>query len=159
MKKGKILNRAFNSAIAEMGHGDVLMVCDAGFPIPRDGVTIVDLAITQDLPGVLTVVDLLVGDYIYERVIVAEENKLYNPVFYKGLTERIDRCVIETSPHTDIIGKWRDSAKVIIRSGGLEPWGNIVFISGIDAPAYFSKEGTVVPDYYKDRVAYVEKQK
>jgi D-ribose pyranase len=158
MKKGKILNRAFNSAIAEMGHGDILLLCDAGFPIPRNGVTIVDLAITQDLPGVLTVVDLLISDFIYERVIVAEENKHYNPVFHQSLKDRIDRCNIETVPHADIIGKWRDSAKVFIRSGGLEPWGNIVFVSGIDASAYFAKEGVVVPDYYKERVSYKEKQ-
>jgi D-ribose pyranase len=158
MKKGKILNRAFNSAIAEMGHGDVLMVCDAGFPIPRDGVTIVDLAITQDLPSVLTVAELLIGDFIYEQVIVAEENKLYNPVFHQGLKDIIDRCAVETVPHTDILGKWKNSAKVFIRSGGLEPWGNIVFVSGIDAPAYFSKKGVVVPDFYKDRVEYREKQ-
>jgi D-ribose pyranase len=158
MKKGEILNRAFNSAIAEMGHGDILLLCDAGFPIPRNGVTIVDLAITQDLPSVLTVVDLLTSDFIYERVIVAEENKLYNPVFYQSLKGRLDRCDIETVPHTDIIGKWRDSAKVFIRSGGLEPWGNIVFVSGIDAPAYFAKEGVIVPDYYEERVSYKENQ-
>jgi D-ribose pyranase len=158
MKKGKILNRAFNSAIAEMGHGDILILCDAGFPIPRDGVTIVDLAITQDLPSVLTVADLLIGDFIYERVMVAEENKLYNPVFHQGLQKRIDRCNVETVPHADILGKWRDSAKVFVRSGGLEPWGNIVFVSGIDAPAYFSKEGVVVPDFYKERVSYKGKQ-
>ena len=157
MKKGKILNRAFNSAIAEMRHGDVLMVCDAGFPIPRDGATIVDLAITQDLPSVLTVVDLLLSDFIYERVIVAEENKLYNPVFHQGLRDRLDRCEVELAPHSDIIGKWKNSVKVFVRSGGLEPWGNIIFISGIDAPAYFSKQGVVVPDYYKERVSYKEK--
>jgi D-ribose pyranase len=157
MKKGKILNRAFNSAIAEMGHGDVLMVCDAGFPIPREGATIVDLAITQDLPSVLTVIELLIGDFIYERVIAAEENKLYNPVFHQGLADLIDRCDVETAPHADILEKWKNSAKVFIRTGGLEPWGNIIFVSGIDAPVYFSKKGVIVPDYYKDRVSYREK--
>ncbi|MDR0878025.1 MAG: D-ribose pyranase [Treponema sp.] len=157
MKKGKILNRALNSAIAEMGHGDVLMVCDAGFPIPRNGVTIVDLAITQDLPSVLFTAELLISDFIYERVIVAEENKLYNPVFHQDLKNLIDRCPVETVPHTDILEKWKSSAKVFIRSGGLEPWGNIVFVSGIDAAAYFSKKGAIPPDYFKDRVAYKEK--
>ena len=46
--------------------------------------------------------------------------------------------------------------KVFIRSGGMEPWGKIIFVSGIDAPAYFNKKGVIVPDYYKDWVSYKE---
>jgi len=38
----------------------------------------------------------------------------------------------------------------------LEPWGNIVFTSGIDAPAYFAKEGVITPDYYESRASYEE---
>jgi hypothetical protein len=56
-----------------------------------------------------------------------------------------------------MIGKWREAAKVIIRTGGLEPWGNVVMVSGIDAAGYFAKEGVVVPDYYRQRVDYREK--
>jgi len=156
MKKGKILNRAMNDAICAMGHTDVLIVSDAGYNVPAEGVICVDLAITQDLPSVLEIVKLLTTDFIYERCIVAEEQKKYNPVFHQQLVEHLDRCEIETVPHTDIIGQWRDAAKVIIRTGGLEPWGNIVFTSGIDAPAYFAKEGVITPDYYESRASYEE---
>lgn len=155
MKKGKILNRAMNSAISIMGHTDVLIVADAGYNVPKDAIC-VDLAITQDLPSVMTVLKLLTTDFIYERCIVAEEQKLYNPLFHKELVEHIDRCEVETVPHTDMIGVWRDAARVVIRTGGLEPWGNIVLVSGIDAPAYFAKEGVITPDYYEQRVSYNE---
>ena len=30
-----ILNAELNHAIASMGHGDLMIVCDAGFPIPE----------------------------------------------------------------------------------------------------------------------------
>ena len=157
LKKGKILNRALNNAIGLMGHTDVLLLTDAGYPVPSDAVC-VDLAITQDMPGVMEILELLTTDFIYERCIVAEEQKLYNPLFHKRLVEHIDRCEVETVPHTDMIGKWRDAAKVVVRTGGLEPWGNIVLVSGIDAPAYFAKEGAIAPDYYEERVAYKEEQ-
>ncbi len=139
MKKGAILNKRLNTAIADMGHGDTLILCDAGFPIPTEEQR-VDLAITQDLPSVIQILELLYGDFIYERVIVAEEQKLYNPIHFKRVCELSARCAVELAPHTDIIGKYRDQAKYFIRTGGLEPWGNIVLVSGIDAPAYFKKD-------------------
>ena len=49
MKLGRILNKKLNTAIADMGHGDMLVICDAGFPIPSEAQRI-DLAIEQDLP-------------------------------------------------------------------------------------------------------------
>jgi len=153
MKKGKILNRALNNAISVMGHMDVLILTDAGFNIPTDAIC-ADLAITQDLPDVMTVLELLTSDFIYERCIVAEENKQFNPIFHQKLVEHIDRCEVETVPHTDILTKWRNEAKVFVRTGGLEPWGNIVLVSGIDAPSYFAKEGVITPDYYRKRVDY-----
>ncbi|MDR1580627.1 MAG: D-ribose pyranase [Synergistaceae bacterium] len=157
MKKGGIFNRALNEAISAMGHTDVLVVSDVGYPVPLKNVILADLAIAADLPDILTVMKLLVSDFIYERCIVAEEQKLYNPPLYKSLSDIVDRCPIETAPHTDIMGKWREAAKVIVRTGALQPWGNVVLVSGVDAPGYFSKPGVVVPDYYQQRADYEEK--
>ena len=49
MKKNGILNAELAHAVASMGHTEIMMVVDAGFPIPRDAWRI-DLAIEQDLP-------------------------------------------------------------------------------------------------------------
>ena len=61
MKRGRILNAELSKAIALMGHGDLFMVCDAGFPIPLDRWRI-DLAITRDLPDLYTVLDLVLSE-------------------------------------------------------------------------------------------------
>ena len=37
MKRNRLLNANLSHAIASMGHGDLMIVCDAGFPIPSDG--------------------------------------------------------------------------------------------------------------------------
>ena len=37
MKKGGILNPAICSLLAELGHGDELLIVDAGYPLPPDG--------------------------------------------------------------------------------------------------------------------------
>ena len=151
MKKGRILNKKLNTAISDMGHGDILMICDAGFPIPNEEQRI-DLAITQEVPGVIQVLELIISDFIYERTIVAEEQRLYNPEHFRCVCELCRMYEVETVPHADIIGKYRDKTKYFVRTGGLEPWGNIVLISGIDALEYFKKGGVIVPEYYEERV-------
>ena len=155
MKKSRILNKYLNDAIASMGHGDYIIISDSGFPIPDE--KRVDLAITQDVPGIYDVLELILSDFIYERVIVAEEQKLYNPPLYGKVEKLCDRCGIETIPHEKLIAEYPGKAKYIVRTGACEPWGNIILCSGVDAPYWFQKPGVLTPDYYKDRADYEEK--
>ena len=54
MIRSGILNAELNHAIASMGHGDLMIVCDAGFPIPSAAWRI-DLAVVPDVPDLETV--------------------------------------------------------------------------------------------------------
>ena len=65
MKRNGILNLGLNQALAAMGHGDLLIVCDAGFPIPAT-VNRVDLAIVADVPDIETVLTAINADFIAE---------------------------------------------------------------------------------------------
>ncbi len=67
-----------------MGHGDVLTVCDAGFPIALDAWRI-DLAITQDFPPLLPVLKLIAGALIAEKVLFGEEVATNNPPLHREL--------------------------------------------------------------------------
>lgn len=156
MKKGKILNKHLNEAIACMGHGDIMIIGDAGFPILNSGVIRVDLAIKQDYPDIMTILELITEDFIYEKCLVAEEQKLYNPLLFEKVSKMIDRCKVDTVPHSEIMANFPQNAKVIVRTGAFEPWGNIILYSGVDAPIWFNKEGTVTPDYYAERANYKE---
>lgn len=49
MKRSKLINNELSYAIASMGHGDLMIVCDAGFPIPSS-VWRIDLALIPDVP-------------------------------------------------------------------------------------------------------------
>lgn len=152
MKKSRILNKQLNNAIASMGHGDFLIISDAGFPIPDN--KRVDLALEADKPGILEILDLIISDLIYERVIVAEEQKENNSPLYKKIDELCDRVDIETISHSEMIEKYSEKAKYIVRTGGFEPWGNVILCSGVDAPIWFNKPGTKIPDYYESRASY-----
>jgi D-ribose pyranose/furanose isomerase RbsD len=49
MKKRGLLNAPLSQVIAEMGHGDLLVIADAGLPIPLT-VARIDLAVRPGLP-------------------------------------------------------------------------------------------------------------
>lgn len=157
MKKGGILNKSLNEAINCMGHGDIMVIADAGLPMPEGIYKEVDLAITKDYPDIITILKLILGEFIYEKCIVAKEQKLYNPMLFNRISSLIDRCQVETVPHSEIIEDLRKKAKVFVRTGAFMPWGNIILYSGIDAPVWFQKEGVITPEEYQKRASYGEK--
>jgi D-ribose pyranase len=151
MKRNGILNLGLNQALAAMGHGDLMIICDAGFPIPSQ-VTRVDLAIVPDVPDLETVLTAISADFIAEKFGYANEMAKNNP----RLKEKVDRIFADaelvTFPHAEILTELAAKAKFIVRTGAFDPWGNIILYSGVDVPKWFAKAGTVVPEYYASRV-------
>ena len=151
MKRNGILNLELNHALAAMGHGDLLIVCDAGFPIPSE-VSRVDLAIVADVPDLETVLTAISADFIVEKYGYADEMAINNP----PLKEKADRIFAQselvTFPHSQILTVLAATAKFVVRTGAFDPWGNILLYSGVDVPKWFAKPGTVVPSYYASRM-------
>ena len=152
MYNGEILNRALLQAISVMGHRDILMVVDAGFPVPDSGCRVVDLAIKPNLPDIETTIKLITNNMICEECIVGQEQHDNNRPLYDRITGVVKGCPVTLVPHDEIMYGYVNKAKVIVRTGAFDPWGNIVFISGVDAPKWFKQEGIIVPDCYKERV-------
>jgi D-ribose pyranase len=120
MIRTQLLNAELVRAVASMGHGDLMIVCDAGFPIPP-AVWRIDLAIVPDVPDLRTVLSALAADQ-------------------------------EAVPHETILFTMAARAKVIVRTGAFDPWGNVLLYSGVDVPQWFNKPGVVAPDYYARRM-------
>lgn len=79
MKKAGILNRHLAGALAELGHGDGVLVCDAGMPVP-DGPRVVDLAFRAGVPSFAEVVEGLLAELVVEGATAATEVREANPV-------------------------------------------------------------------------------
>lgn len=146
-----ILNKDLSEVIASMGHTEYLIVCDAGFPIPND-VRRVDLALTENVPDLTTVLSLIEKEFIAEKIYVAEDVLTNNKPLYHSIKQIYENVEIDTFPHEKMLTEVSRQAKAIVRTGSFEPWGNIVLQSGTDAAKWFNKEGVVVPDYYKDKL-------
>lgn len=155
MKASGILNKELISAITDMGHEQIMIIGDVGVPVSAPAIK-VDLAIAQDLPSIGQVLELVMNEMIYEKVVVATEQQQYNPRHFEHVTKLSKRCEVETMPHRELFDTYLKKAKYIIRTGGFEPYGNIILQAGIDAPKWFQKEGCIVPDNYRKRVNYQE---
>ncbi|MEQ9811897.1 MAG: D-ribose pyranase [Azospirillaceae bacterium] len=151
MNRGNILNAELCHAIASMGHGDLMIVCDAGFPIPRDAWRI-DLALVPDVPDLETVLTAIAGGFIAEKVAYADTLPTNN----QPLLDKVRRLFADAEhdmlTHETILGEMAARAKVIVRTGAFDPWGNILLYSGVDVPQWFAKPGTVAPDYYAEKM-------
>ncbi len=151
MKRGTILNAELNHAIASMGHGDLMIVCDAGFPIPLDAWR-VDLAIVQDIPDLSTILTAIAGDFVAEKVGYADTLPTYNAPLLATVQRLFPDSDHYMTAHETILGELAAKAKVIVRTGAFDPWGNIVLHSGVDVPKWFDKPGVVAPDYYASKL-------
>ena len=61
MKKIGVLNKDISEVIASMGHMDMLVIGDAGLPIPAK-VRRIDLAVKKDVPGFIETVEAIVEE-------------------------------------------------------------------------------------------------
>ncbi len=152
MKRATILNRDLSAALASLGHGDLLIVCDAGFPVPNDARRI-DLAVCRDLPRLEPVLEAIAAECVFEKLTVGHEVRDYNPSLHRELTRIFPGLPVEFVPHADIMTQLVQRAKIIVRTGAFNPWGNIVLHSIPDVPKWFEAPGVIVPDWYRASVS------
>jgi simple sugar transport system permease protein/D-ribose pyranase len=151
VNRNRLLNAQLSHAIASMGHGDLMIVCDAGFPIPSSAWRI-DLAIVPDVPDLETVLAPIAQNLIAERVAYADTLPEHNAPLLAKIRRLFASADFEPVKHEAILSEMAAKAKVIVRTGAFDPWGNILLYSGVDVPAWFSKEGVVAPDYYAKKM-------
>lgn len=72
MKRSGIINAPLAGAIARLGHTDLVVIGDAGLPIPPH-VPVVDLAVIYGLPRFTDVLDAFLGDVVAEHAWVSRE--------------------------------------------------------------------------------------
>jgi simple sugar transport system permease protein/D-ribose pyranase len=151
VNRNKLLNAQLAYAIASMGHGDLMIICDAGFPIPSSAWRI-DLAITPDVPDLKTVLTPISENLIAEKVSYADTLPDHNAPLLETVKRLFPDAEHAPVKHEAILGEMAAKAKVIVRTGAFDPWGNILLYSGVDVPKWFDKPGVVAPEYYAKKM-------
>ncbi|MBN6056899.1 D-ribose pyranase, partial [Nonomuraea sp. RK-328] len=125
------LNAQLARVISELGHTDTIVVTDAGLPIPRD-VERVDLAVRENLPRFLDLLDAVLDEVAVEGVLLSEEIKQHSPDMLAAIEERFDRLglTLEFAPHT-AFKQATAGARAAVRSGEFTPYANVLLTAGV----------------------------
>ncbi|MFF9210988.1 MULTISPECIES: D-ribose pyranase [unclassified Streptomyces] len=127
MRKAGILNRHLAGALAELGHGHEVLVCDAGMPIPA-GPRVVDLAFRAGVPSFAEVLDGLLAELVVEGATAASEVRAANP----EAAELLAGCFteLELIPH-EALKERSASARLVVRTGEARPYANVLLRCGV----------------------------
>lgn len=148
MQPGKILHPQIASALASLGHGDIILVTDAGAPIPANANRI-DLAFCAGSVDLLKILRVLQKEIFIENVIFAEEVPDNNPRLFEDVTEIFTGSGADFTliPHEKLVSDVYGKARFIIRSGSLMPWGNFGLVASTDPDAWFDDTMKIIPEY------------
>ncbi|MGW2379186.1 D-ribose pyranase [Streptomyces sp. NPDC001658] len=127
MKKAGILNRHLSGALAELGHGDGVLVCDAGMPIP-DGPRVVDLAFRAGVPSFAEVVEGLLAELVVEGATAAEEVRSANTEASALLDGHFPS--LELVSH-EKLKELSAGARLVVRTGEARPYANVLLRCGV----------------------------
>jgi D-ribose pyranase len=127
VKKAGILNRHLSGALAELGHGDGVLVCDAGMPIP-DGPRVVDLAFRAGMPSFAEVLDGLLAELVVEGGTAAAEVRGANPAAAELLDTRFPELHLVSH---EKLKELSTGARLVVRTGEARPYANVLLRCGV----------------------------
>lgn len=145
MKTEGLLNSDLIAVIARIGHGDMVVITDRGFPFPIHSLTkTLDLSVVRNIPRFLDVVKPVVEESEFESVVLAEEIKTENTETHQNLIDIIKKqeknekeISIKYIPHDEfkdlvLHGAERgDPVVCMIKTGEFSPYANIILTSGV----------------------------
>ncbi len=132
MKKTPLLNIALSRLIASLGHGDMLVIGDAGLPVPP-GVELIDLALTQGIPDFVSTLQIVLSEMQVESHVLAEEILLKQPPALQVIDELTTGAALgqrRLLSH-DAFKILSRQARAIVRTGECQPYCNIVLVAGV----------------------------
>jgi len=129
VKKSGILHPELSRVIAELGHGDMLVVADAGLPIPLETLRI-DLAFAPGKPGLLEVLEAILGEMKAEQAILAGEIQSSSASFKEAVLNRLGSIPLEYVSH-EKFKHITHKAKAVVRTGEFTPYANVILLSGV----------------------------
>lgn len=129
MKKAGILNAQLAGIVAGLGHTNLLVVADAGLPVPP-GIACVDLAVTVGVPRFLDVLAAVAGEIQVESLTLAEELLARDEALPAAIRALFPGAAEERLPH-EAFKALTARAKAVVRTGEATPYANVILRAGV----------------------------
>jgi D-ribose pyranase len=127
LKRVHLLNPRLLALLAGAGHTDLIVIADAGLPIPP-GVELIDLSVVPGNPSFLQVFDAVRQQLVYERAILARETR--DQPLFSALASRLEGIPVDELTHDDFTQRTQ-TARGIIRTGECTPYANVALLAGV----------------------------
>jgi D-ribose pyranase len=132
MKKTPLLNVALSRLIASLGHGDLVVIGDAGLPVPP-GVEFIDLALTHGVPDFVSTLKVVLSEMQVESHVLAQEIFEKKPsalatLDHLNIEGVLGRRELLSHEQFKILSQ---QARAVVRTGECQPYCNIVLVAGV----------------------------
>jgi D-ribose pyranase len=132
MKKTPLLNVALSRLIASLGHGDTVVIGDAGLPVPP-GVELIDLALTQGIPDFVSTLKVVLSEMQVESHVLAQEILVRQSPALAALNAleaegALGRRELLSHEQFKVLSR---QARAIVRTGECQPYCNIILVAGV----------------------------
>lgn len=127
LREVAILNPRLLALLAGAGHTDLIVIADAGLPIPP-GVEVIDLSLVSGIPSFLQVLDATRQVLAIESAVMARETR--PQLLYEQLAARLKGLSVEEVTHEEFKGRLV-KARGVIRTGETTPYANLGLVAGV----------------------------
>jgi len=132
MKKTPLLNVALSRLIASLGHGDIVVIGDAGLPVPPS-IELIDLALTHGIPDFVSTLKVVLSEMQVESHVLAQEIFEKRPAALTTLDAlnaegALGRRELLSHEQFKVLTR---QARAVVRTGECQPYCNVVLIAGV----------------------------
>jgi D-ribose pyranase len=129
MKTSGVIHPGLLDLIATAGHGDLIVLADAGLRIPS-GTLRIDLGLTCGVPTMAQVLGALKQDLVIEAAIVAAEFPEWSPDTHADVLALLD--VPPTAmPHAELMAEMAEKAYAYVKTGDCAAYSSVVLQCGV----------------------------
>jgi D-ribose pyranase len=140
MRDSGLWNAELVEQIAGLRHTELMVIADAGLPVP-DHVRTIDLGWKRGHPRMLPVLEAVLGELVTERATIASEAA--DKVLLDGLAAALAGIPVERIPHEEL-KSLAGKARAVVRTGEDTPYANVVLHGGVPFPSSAAQTGSGV---------------
>lgn len=130
MKRSPLLHAELSQVIAALGHGDMVVIGDAGLPIP-EGPRRIDLAVMPGVPRFADVLKAVLSEMQVESAMVAREALEQLPAGTLPAWCAGQLKVVPEAISHEELKRMSARAKAVVRTGEFTPYANLVLVAGV----------------------------
>jgi len=130
MKTSGVLHPELLDLIAAAGHGDVILLADAGLRIPA-GKARLDLGIACGVPSMAQVLAAVRQELVVEAAMVATEFADWNPEVHGEVVSLLDVEPAE-KPHAELMAEMAENAFAYVKTGECSAYSSVALVCGVN---------------------------